>query len=451
MKVFKFGGASVKDTDSIRNLNDIISKYRGENLVIVVSAMGKVTHALENLADIYCKRWSKEFQKVSFEKLISNPETIDNQRLLKADFSTFETSFKAIYSYHFTIVKSLFPESKSLIYNELNHIFEHLFHLLENEPSGNYDFDYDQIVSLGEVISTLIVSTCLNEVGIKSKWIDVRKVLKTDNNYRDAKVDWTISQKNARKIFSFSDSQIYVTQGFIGSTPENFSITLGKEGSDYSAAILAYFLDAEQVTIWKDVDGIYNADPKLYANPQKLPKISYKEAIELTYFGAKVIHPKTIRPLQNKNIALVVKSFLNPDIEGSIIANFTENDLHYTCKIPIYIIKKNQILISISPKDFSFIAEDNLSTIFQYFSNYHIRVNLMQTSAISFSACVDFHDKKIPSVLEDLHQEFKVLYNTDLELITIQNYSEESIHEMTTNKQILVEQRSRNTVRFVVK
>jgi aspartate kinase len=314
-----------------------------------------------------------------------------------------------IKAYHFDICHHLFPSTSHPIYNELENTFVELYWAIEDEPTQGFDFEYDQIVSIGEVISTKIVSAYLNEIGLKNKWIDVRGLIQTDNSYREGKVDFelteTLVKRDLQSVFNLFD--IIVTQGFIGGTSENFTTTLGREGSDYTASILAYCLNANNVTIWKDVPGVLNADPKWFSHTKKIDELSYHDAIELTYYGATVIHPKTIKPLQNKNIPLYVKSFLKPKDEGTVI-----RDGEKRLNIPSYIFKIDQVLISIQPKDFSFIAEDNLSDIFEVFSKHGVKINLMQLSAISFSVCCDDHSEKIKALVAELQQQFKVLYNS---------------------------------------
>ena len=301
---------------------------------------------------------------------------------------------------------------------------------------------------MGETISTKIISAYLNEIGILNKWVDARGLIQTDNTYREGKVDFELTEvlitSQITPILKTID--IVVTQGFIGGTSENFTTTLGREGSDYTASIIAYCLNAESVTIWKDVPGVLNADPKWFNKTKKIDQLSYQDAIELTYYGATVIHPKTIKPLQNKNIPLFVKSFLHPKEVGSVIKD-GENRLN----IPSYIFKINQVLISIQPKDFSFIAEDNLSDIFEVFARCSVKINLMQLSAISFSVCCDHDVIKINNLVNELQQTFKVLYNSNLELMTVRYYTPEIIESLTKNKIILLEQRSRFTVQMVMK
>ena len=319
--------------------------------------------------------------------------------------------------------------------------------ILDSEPSLCYDYEYDRIVSFGELLSTTIVSAYLNKQGRKIKLIDIRKCLKTDETYRDANIDVDLSTQLCRKIFTFQDTFMYLTQGFIAGTPTNQTTTLGREGSDYTAAILANLLEAENVTIWKDVPGIMSAEPKLYDDLEIIPKLSYREAIELSNFGAKVIHPKTIKPLQNKRIPLFVKSFLHPEEHGSVI-----RDLEEKLKLPpIYINKDNQLLLTLTPRDFSFIAEAKLSQIFGTLAKYRLRLNLMQNSAISFSFCIDNNEAVFDSFILEMKDDFEVLYNKDVRLITIRHYTEAIIDKLIGDTEALVEQRSRLTARFVVR
>lgn len=416
MLVYKFGGASVKSGEGVKNLFEIV-KNVNQNLVLVVSAMGKTTNSLEEIVKAYFNGDDGWKEKLNLVK-----------------------------KYHFGIIEELFGKDSHGIKTELEIVFNHLETKLQEPASLNYDFEYDQVVSYGEILSTKIVSSFLLFAGFNNKWLDVRTFFKTDNHYREAHIDWELSTKLARKIFDFGNCKAYVVQGFIGSTSENFFTTLGREGSDYTASILSYMLDAEKMVVWKDVPGILNADPRLFPSAQKLPEISYLEAIEMTYYGAQVIHPKTMKPLQNKNIPLYVKSFIEPHLEGSVIHSID----HTLQLVPVIIIKKDQVLISISPTDFSFIAEHNLSDIFALFAKYRIKVNLSQNSALSFSVCTDAMEDKYLEVIEILKQNYKVLYNENAELITIRYYTDEVIAQLTGQRKILVEQKSRKTARFVV-
>lgn len=333
-------------------------------------------------------------------------------------------------------------------FTELENTFVELHWAIEDEPTHGFDFEYDQIVSMGEIISTKIISAYLNHAGITNTWIDIRGVIQTDNTYREGKIDFELTGSLVDKILlpRLKEGRMVITQGFIGGTSENFTTTLGREGSDYTASVLAFCLNASDVTIWKDVPGVLNADPKWFSNTKKIDELSYHDAIELTYYGATVIHPKTIKPLQNKNIPLYVKSFLKPQESGTVI-----RDGEIRLNIPSYIFKVNQVLISIQPKDFSFIAEDNLSDIFELFSRHGVKINLMQLSAISFSVCCDNDPGRIPALVGKLKDLFKVLYNADVELMTVRYYTPETLDTLTEKKVILLEQRSRHTVQMVMK
>jgi len=421
MKVFKFGGASVKDAAAVKNVTDILSGFQGQQLVVVVSAMGKTTNALEKVVDSYFRKDGEALQLLGEVK-----------------------------KYHHDIMMQLFSDPSLEVFNLVNNIFVEIEWLLEEEPAKGYDFAYDQVVAAGELLSTRIVSEYLSGVGLKNGWIDARDIIRTDNNYREGKVDWELTSEYVTQKVNglFSGGEMFIiTQGFIGATSENYTTTLGREGSDYSAAIIAYCMNAEGVYIWKDVPGVLNADPKYFKDAQKLEKMSYHDAIELAYFGASVIHPKTIKPLENKNISLHVKSFMNPDLAGTVIGK----DIETKPLVPSFIFKGNQMLLSISAKDFSFIAEDNLSEIFGLFARSSIKMNLMQNSAISFSVCIDHDLMKIPSLLEELKKEYKVLYNDNLQLYTVRHYYPSTIEMLTAGKEVLLEQRSRHTAQFVTR
>jgi aspartate kinase len=421
MKVFKFGGASVKDAAAVKNVADILRFFPNENIIVVVSAMGKITNALERLTNAFFYR--KE-----------DPILVLDE----------------IKKYHFDIIEQLFEDKNHPVYNEISNTFVELDWAIEEEPSPDYNYDYDKIVSMGEIISTRIISIYLNKAGVNNTWKDVRDFIQTDNTYREGKVDWELSQELVNKhlspLFSKKDGTIVITQGFLGGTSENFTTTLGREGSDYTAAILAYTTNAESVTIWKDVPGVLNADPKWFDETTKLEQISYQDAIELAYYGATVIHPKTIKPLQNKKIPLIVKSFLNPEEKGTII-----NDVQSPLPVPCFIFKINQVLLSISPKDFSFIMEENLSEMFSLFAERQVKVNVMQNSAISFSISIDNDERKVPELIKTLQKDYRVLYNDGLELITIRYYDQATIDRVTVGKKILLEVKSRYTVQLVVK
>ncbi len=418
MQVFKFGGASVKDAPALRNVASIMAKHATAPTVVVVSAMGKTTNRLEELTASY---WNKDEQ---WQKILDE-----------------------IKDFHLSIVRELFP-SKHTIYDDIENVFVEMHWALEEEPAFPYNHHYDQLVSQGEILSSKIVSAFLNEKEVWNKWTDVRGLIQTDNTYREGKVDYKLSESLVKHhlVPLVRSSKIVVTQGFIGGTSENYTTTLGREGSDYTAALLAYFSDAEKVVIWKDVPGVLNADPKYFVNTKKLDFLSYHDAIELTYFGASVIHPKTIKPLQNKGIPLYVRSFIKPDDNGTVIGG---NE--HRSQLTSYIFKENQMLLSIMPKDFSFIAEDNLSEIFALFSKLNVHIHMMQNSAISFSVCTDNDPQKTDPLLEELGKNFKVLYNTGVQLMTIRNYNQEIIAKLSENKVVLIEQRSRHTHQMVMK
>ncbi len=415
MKVFKFGGGILKTAESIVTFGNIIKKYNTP-LSIVVSALGKTTNNLELILKNFVNNNIPEALSASSE----------------------------IFYYHENIMKSL------NIYAPISQIFDQINSIIQTETySGNYDYEYDRIISQGEVISSVLISSYLNKIGVENELIDIKKCIITDDVYREANVDWEITEKNIKE--KFFDNKIYVTQGFIGSTKQGKTTTLGREGSDFTASILAYSLDAESVEFWKEVRGIYNADPSKTNDFVLLPRLSYREAVEQVYYGAKILHPKTIKPLQNKRIQVRVRPFYEPDFEGTSIVDISEFSSDFYPEIPIYILKENQILISVSPRDFSFIDEKNLGEIFELTAKYRIKVNLLQNSAISFSVCVDNVQAKIKPFIERLKKDFQVLYNNELTLITIRHYNDLAISKMIENKKVILQQKSRHTVRFVVK
>ena len=422
MRVFKFGGASVKNAAAVRNVAEILKQFPDGNLVMVLSAMGKTTNGLEKVVKSYF-----------FE---------DGKTILH---------LHEISKYHYALVEELFPSKKHPVYSTLNDLFCKLELYLSKPHSNNFDREYDQIVSYGEMLSTCIMHHFLTEAGIKNKLFDVRELIKTDHTFREGKVAWDTTQKNIQKnigsLFNTSVQHLALTQGFLGSTDDGLTTTLGREGSDYTASILAYSLDASEMIIWKDVPGLLNADPKYFDDPVKIDAISFREAIELSYYGATIIHPKTIKPLQNKHIILRIKSFIDPTAEGTIIyEDFTDDNL-----IPSFIFKVDQMLISILSKDFSFIAERNLEHIFGIFASHGLRIHMMQNSAISFSVCVDNDPMKMPQVMEELKSEYRIRYNENVELVTIRHYDQATIDRVLINKKVFMEQRSRLTLQMVVR
>jgi len=414
MKVFKFGGASVTDADGLKRVAEILKATDGK-IIVVVSAMGKTTNALEKLVP-------------------------------KLNAKEAEVLIRKIEDYHYGIAKACVTRLyKDKVCDILGETFSELRKLVNEYPLTNYDERYDQIVSYGEIISTHIGSCFLSDEGIANSWIDARKFICTDANYRDAKVDFLKTEKCFESLVD-SKSDIVITQGFIGYTLGGKTTTLGREGSDYTAAIIAYCTHADSVTIWKDVPGVLNADPKKFSDTVKIPHLSYQDAIELAYYGASVIHPKTIKPLQNKNIPLYVKPFIEPDAEGTCIDADTA-----PLSIPCFISKTNQALLSLSPKDFSFIAEENLSFIFDTFAKLKVKVNVMQHSAINFSICFDNGISKLPELLDAFQDNYRVLYNDNVELFTIRYYNQATIDKLVSERNILLEQRSRYTVQLVLK
>ncbi len=415
MQVSKFGGASVKDANAVRNFCSIIEKIQKPQ-VIVVSAMGKMTNAFEELMDHYYNG--------------------------QHDFMT--SQFEFIKGFHETIAMSLFDNLYVPVLQPFHVLMADLVHRLQQPPSMHFDFEYDQIVSYGELFSTLLLSSYLNYTSKFNKWIDVRQVLKTDDLFRDANVDWDLTEELMQETFTFSDVSLYVTQGFLGGTISNITTTLGREGSDYTAAIIGNVMNADSVTVWKDVPGILNADPRIFPDVEKLDALSYAETIELSYYGAQVIHPKTIKPLQNKQIPMFVNSFFHPELLGtSISENEQQNE------IPVFILKKDQVFITFSSRDFSFIAEDNLSRILAMFSKFRVRINLLQTSALNFTVCVD-NRKELMPLLETFGVDFFTRYNENVELLTIRNYNERTIQEKTHGYQIIDSQITRKNARFVL-
>ena len=416
MKVFKFGGASVRNAKGISNLGAIVSGEH-ENLVVVVSAFGKTTNGLEKVL----KEWLQ-------------------------DSEDYVNSLNEIHLMHLAVVTELFGKD-SEVEHRINDSFDALERYLSYGGKGRYDFEYDQLVSHGELWSSIIVAEYLRTVIKDTAWLDIRDKLITDARHRDANVDWAESRKRISDAITFSGYNIYVTQGFIGGTLDGQTTTLGREGSDFTAAIIGNILDAESVTVWKDVPGILNADPQWYRDALRLEEISYKEAVEMSFSGAKVIHPKTIKPLHNKSIPLYVRSFLSPGEEGTLISS----DPKIKRTLPVYIKKEDQILLSFLPNDFSFVMGDNLSMIFNCFIQHGIKVNLVEASAVSLDVCVDDERPRVLNLIDDLRFSFSAVYNDEVEMLSVRHYTPEALDRITSGRDILLEQRTRSTARYVVR
>lgn len=413
MKVFKFGGASVKDADGVKNVAKVLHSQGFDNCLLVVSAMGKTTNALEKVVEAYFKK--KNYQ-----------EDIED-----------------IKQYHLEITEGLFEEGHK-IFEEVALFFDDIESFLRRNKSPNFNFVYDQVVSCGEMISSKILSDYLDDIGFENIWLDARDYIKTDESYREGVVDWQKTEKNLFPLLTTTTS--YVTQGFIGSEDDNFTVTLGREGSDYSAAIFAYCLNAEAMTIWKDVPGVMTGDPRKFKNAELLSHISYEEAIEMAYYGASVIHPKTLQPLKQKHIPFYVKSFLEPLKPGTKVGDSDKNQ-----KEESYILKENQVLMNISTRDFSFIAEDHMSLIFNLLAKYKVKVSLMQNSAISLALCLEDKFNKIDVVNGELSRQFNTDVLKDVSLYTIRNANMSKLSEFYKDKKVLLEQISKNTVQVVTK
>lgn len=415
MKVFKFGGASVSSAGAIQNVASIIALFPDKK-VIVISAMGKTTNELEDLVKSYFNRGKDT-----------------------------EAIFLKIKEYHAQIISDLGLVDDDL--SQVRQLFSTLKQRLQGTPSLNFDYEYDQVVCYGELISTAIISAFFNKQGLENRWVDIRESLRTDETHREAIIDWKWSEMLINNRFNLQEADLYVTQGFIGSTNTNQTTTLGREGSDFTAAILGNLLNAESVTIWKNVPGVLNADPVDFDETVKLEELSYKEAIELAYSGAKVIHPKTIKPLQNKKIPLLVRPFDFPDQAGTMIHDVD----HQLNLVPVFILKKNQALVTISPADFSFIGVDQLFEVFSLFRQRRIKVNLIQQSAIDLSLCIDEPEVGLETLLVELRKKFDLRYNTGLILATIRFYNDDALVKMKNKRQVFLEQKSRRTARLVLK
>jgi aspartate kinase len=419
MKIFKFGGASVKDADGVKNVANILSDHNGDNMVVVISAMGKSTNHLEKIVNA-C--------------VLNTGET--------------STLIKELKDYHYTILSRLESSNSTAMINDIENLFLELECLAETPVQPEeYDFIYDQIVAFGELISTKIVSHYLLNRGIKNQWIDSRNFILTNDRYRDARIQWDDTEKIiAKKLKPLAERHPVITQGFIGRGPLNETTTLGREGSDYSAAIFAYCLNAESVTIWKDVAGVMNADPKKIENAILIPQLSYSDAIELAYYGASVIHPKTIQPLMAKNIPLLVKSFIHPLHEGTRVSNHSE-----ALSVPCYIFKNNQVLVELKTRDFTFIVEQNLEHIFRLLAAFKVRCNIIQNSAISFSFVADNNENKMQHLISELEKQgLETRITESVELITIYNATEGSKNAVLGQKEVILEQNTGSTSHFVI-
>ena len=415
MRVFKFGGASVKDANGVKNVVKVLEEVGHDNTLLVVSAMGKTTNAMEDVVNAYFK-----------------------------DKSLLPSTVHEVIQYHQNILHDLFPNDKHPVYDKVKTLFDEIQGFLVWNKSPKYGFVYDQVVGYGELVSTTILSAYLNEIGIANQWLDVRTLIKTNDDYRDAIVNWEKTQQNVTE--KVDKRKLNITQGFLGSDDNNFTTTLGREGSDYTAAILAYCLNAEEVTIWKDVPGVLNADPRYFEKTELLNKISYREAIELAFYGASVIHPKTLQPLQRKEIPLHVKSFINPKDKGTTVGK----GIGIEPKVPCFIVKKNLVLMKLSSLDFSFIVEDSISELFKLLHDHQMKVDLIQNSAISFSVCVDNKFDKLDELLNLLKSRFKVVHHEGVSLYTIRHFNTEALTSLQNGKEILLEQRGKETVQLVV-
>ena len=416
MKVFKFGGASVKDADSVKNVADVLQKLGHKDTLVVVSAMGKTTNAMELVIRNY----------------------FDNK-------SELQSAIQEVKKFHNQILLDLFPNDRHPVFTAVKSLFSELDSFLITNKSPDYNFVYDQVIGYGELLSTTIISHYLNKIGLKNEWIDVRNFIKTDNNYRRANVDWDATQTEINK--GLNKKVLNITQGFLGSDANNFITSLGREGSDYTAAIFAYCLNATNVTIWKDVPGVLNADPRYFENTQLLNQISYREAIELAFYGASVIHPKTLQPLQRKEIPLYVKSFIDPKSKGTCVSKGKTLDP----EIPCFIVKKNQVLIRLSSLDFSYIVEENISEIFSLLHLYKMKVDVIQNSAISFSVCLDNIYDNLEKLLQHLKAKFNVTCYENVSLYTIRHFTPEAIENLEKDKTVLLKQLTQENVQMVTK
>lgn len=416
MRIFKFGGASVKDANGVKNVVNVLKTVGYEDTLLVISAMGKTTNGMEVIINNY-----------------------NNNKV------ALQPSIEDVKKYHIDIMLDLFTDNQHPVFDKVDILFNEIQGFFERNKSPKYNFIYDQIVGYGELISTTIISEYFNEIGLMNEWLDVRKFIKTDDNYRDGNVNWEKTQKSI--LEGVNKGKLNITQGFLGSDENNFTTTLGREGSDYTAAIFAYCLNAESVTIWKDVPGVLNADPRYFEETQLLNQISYREAIELAFYGASVIHPKTLQPLQRKEIPLYVKSFINPEAPGTKVTKGKGIEPN----VPCFITKRDQVLIRLSSLDFSFIVEENISEIFKLLHDYRMKVDLIQNSAISFSVCVDNKFNNFDNLIKILESKFKVTYYQNVSLYTIRHFNEKAIEFLQNGREVLLEQRTKETLQLVVK
>ncbi len=420
MKVFKFGGASIESVERAKHIAQLIAEYSEEKLVVVISAKGKTTNALEKIVDAFYNKQHAEASRLFVELVADHQQYADE--LLEG-------------------------RSESLS-QKLTELCTEVEWVLSEQHDRPYDYYYDQIVSVGELLSTSIMAAYLNQIGIPAVWIDVRDIMKTDDSYRDASIQWKKTTTLAKDAFlsAFERSSVIITQGYIGSTDDNATVTLGREGSDYSAAVFAHIMDAESTTIWKDVPSLLNADPKIFPNTVPIEEITFHEVIEMAYYGAQVIHPKTIKPLHNKNIPLYVRCFLDKNLKGTLIHN-TNKAIQYP---PIMVLKTNQILLQVNTRDYSFITEDNLSRIYYLFHDCKIKINMIQNAAISFVACIDSNPVKLEKLLKALEKEYDVKRNENLFLFTVRHYTQHILDEELKNRTVLLEQKTRQTIQMVV-
>ena len=478
MKIFKFGGASVKDTAGVQNLLKVLECNSNGPKLVVVSAMGKTTNALEVVIADYLatasptprparipreavlKQYLSAATAQALDIMRASEFPVPVQRILEQGDSTSRSAFstdtpnteekknylqslEVVKAYHLGLMQDLFKDNQAPVFEKVATHFQRLENFLEHSKSTKYDFVYDQVIGYGELIATTIISEYLNHRGMTNQWLDARTLIKTDSTFRDAEVQWDETSENI--LEAIGSESMYITQGFIASDSNNFTTTLGREGSDYTAGIFAYCLNAQSVTIWKDVPGVLNADPRVFDQHQLLHQISYEEAIELAFYGASVIHPKTLQPLQRKNIPLHVRSFLTPKQEGTTVSKGQP----ILPEIPCFIVKKDEVLISLSSLDFSFIVEENISEIFALFHKYQMKVDLIQNSAITFSVCVENKFNTLEKLISHLKARFKVDYIQGVSLYTIRHFDRDAIARIEKDRRVLLKQEMRKTVQLV--